>query len=278
MRPTSSTRALRCAIAVAAAVACAAVFVVAAWTDHGRRAEAAVLDASAFATDSALLALVSAASLAVACIVLGVVGLLRRRGDLAVVAVLVVAASAGAGQVLKHVVLTRPDLAGEGANTFPSGHMTAFAAVAAAALVVSPPRSRLALAPAAAVVLSIAAARLVHDGWHRPSDVVGSLLLVMTMAAAGMAWRAPQPVSRPGSHRLVETLLVVVACITGASGAGIALVTARGPGASAEDVLLATTFGLVAVVLAWVAATSWLVRLRPRRGGRARAHPPRLAR
>lgn len=259
--PRASARVERIAVAVLAAVALGVVFAVAVWTEHGRLAEGAVLDASTFATDSALLGVVGVASLAAACAALVAIGLVRRRGDLAVVAVGVVAASAGIGQLLKHLVLSRPTLVAEQANSFPSGHMIAFAGVAAGVLIVAPAAMRLLLVPVASVLLSLVAVRLVHDGWHRPSDVVGSLLLVVCLTAAGTLWRPPAPPTRRAPHRIVELALVGGAIVAGLV-AGIAAMLASGD-AIGERLLLAASAALVAAVLLAVATLSWLLR-RPR--------------
>ncbi|SDH57763.1 phosphatase PAP2 family protein [Agrococcus jejuensis] len=259
--PRASARVERIAVAALAAVAFGVVFAVAVWTEHGRLAEGAVLDASTFATDSSLLGVVGVTSLAAACAGLVVVGLVRRRGDLAIVAVGIVAASTGVGQLLKHLVLSRPTLLAEQGNSFPSGHMIAFAGVAAGLLVVLPAALRLVAAPVASVVLSLVAVRLVHDGWHRPSDVVGSLLLVVCLTAVGTLWRPPAPPMRRAPHRIVELALVGGAIVAGLV-AGIAAMLASGD-ATGQRLLLAASAGLVAAVLVAVATLSWLLR-RPR--------------
>ncbi len=260
--PRASARAERIGIAVLAAVAFGVVFAVAVWTEHGRLAEGAVLDASTFATDSSLLGVVGVASLAAACVGLVAIGLVRRRGDLALVAVGVVAASTGVGQLLKHLVLSRPTLVAEQGNSFPSGHMIAFAGVAAGLLVVLPVALRLVAAPVASVVLSLVAVRLVHDGWHRPSDVVGSLLLVVCLTAVGTLWRPPAPPTRRAPHRIVELAHLGGAVVAGVVAIVAALV-ATSSRASGEPLLVAASAALVAAVLGAVATLSWLLR-RPR--------------
>lgn len=262
--PRATARVERLVVAVAAAVALAGVFALAVWTERGRRAEGAVLDASTFSTDSPLLGVVGVSTLAVACAALLAIGLVRRRGDLAVVAIAVVVGSAAVGQLLKHLVLSRPTLVAEQANSFPSGHMIAFAGVAAGLMLVSPAALRMLLAPVAVVLLSLVAVRLVHDGWHRPSDVVGSLLLVVCLTAAGTLWRAPAPPSRRAPHRILELVHVGGAAVAGLVAIVAALVA--GGGADGSRLLLAATAALVAAVLVAVAMLSWLLR-RPRASG-----------
>ncbi|QCR18069.1 phosphatase PAP2 family protein [Agrococcus sp. SGAir0287] len=260
--PRASGRAERVAVAVLAAVALAVVFVVAVWTERGRIAEGAVLEASTFATDSPLLGLVGISTLAAACAALLAIGLVRRRGDLALVAIAVVAASAIIGQLLKHLVLSRPTVVAEQGNSFPSGHMIAFAAVAAGALVVLPAALRLVAAPFAAVLLSVVAIRLVHDGWHRPSDVVGALLLVVCLTALATLWRAPVPPSRRAPYRLLELVLLASAGVASLVAIVAAIVVAAAGDAGAP-LLVTASSALVAAVLVAVATLSWLVR-RPR--------------
>lgn len=110
---------------------------------------------------------------------------LRRRLLLALVAAVVIGGSIVTTEVLKHMLLQRPDLIGRApfANTFPSGHATIALGVGVAAMLVVPPRLRRAtafLALAYAVVVGVA---LIAAGWHRPSDVAGSYLVVVAWAA-----------------------------------------------------------------------------------------------
>jgi membrane-associated phospholipid phosphatase len=93
------------------------------------------------------------------------------------------------GQVLKKVVLHRDSIVLTVDNTYPSGHMIAFASVALAFWIVLPHRMRRVYTVIAALVLCVVAFELVHFGWHRPSDVIGSLLLVTAVGALGGADR-----------------------------------------------------------------------------------------
>jgi len=260
--PRASARTERVVVAALAAVGLGVVFVIAVWTERGRIAEGAVLEASTFATDSPLLGVVGIATLAAACAALLGIGLVRRRGDLALVAIAVVVASTGLGQLLKHLILARPAAIAEQGNSFPSGHMIAFAAVAAGALVVLPPALRLLAAPVAAALLSLVAVRLVHDGWHRPSDVVGALLLVVCLTAIATLWRAPAPPSRRAPYRTLELALLAGAALAGLVALVAALVVAAAGDAGAP-LLTSASSALVAAALLSVAAMSWLVR-RPR--------------
>lgn len=85
-----------------------------------------------------------------------------------------------ATQVLKHLLLTRPDLGLSMAtgNSFPSGHTTAAASALMALIIAAPPAARGILGIVAAVGSAVAGSTTIVMGWHRPSDVIGALLLV----------------------------------------------------------------------------------------------------
>lgn len=272
MRPSAHARAGRAprtAVAVVAAVAVLVVYALAVHTGRGQEVDGAVLDAAGYATDSPLLTAVSVASLLVACAAVATIGLVRRRGDLAIVGVAVVVGSSVVGRLLK-LVLPRPEDAG-GANSFPSGHMIAFAGVAVALLVVLPAVARPAAAVAAALVLPAVAVQLVRDGWHRPSDVLGSLLLVLAATAAATAWRAPHAPARARFHRLAETGLMAAALVA-AAVAGVTHGFAPEGDARGGWTLVAGAAALVALVEAFLAATLRLLRLAPGGGAARRPH------
>jgi membrane-associated phospholipid phosphatase len=73
------------------------------------------------------------------------------------------------------------------ATSFPSGHTTAAATLAAALFLVVPPRHRgLAALAGAAYALAVGLA-VVAIGWHFPSDVLGGLLVVAAWTFAAIA-------------------------------------------------------------------------------------------
>ena len=91
-----------------------------------------------------VLGLVSVVGLAVAVVVVAVIAFSRRRGDLAVAAVVLVGGANITTQLLKLRVLDRPDLGIDTLtlNSLPSGHSTAVASLAVALLLVVPARLR----------------------------------------------------------------------------------------------------------------------------------------
>lgn len=164
-------------------------------------------------------------------------GLLARR-RLSIVALLALPVIAIlVTQFLRDELLMRPDFSGLSwaANTFPSGHAAA-AAGCVAAIVRAAPRK---LAPVLAVAgvgwLTLVSQDLMVWGWHRPSDLMGSILL-----AAALMHLVPGSPARPG---VPATTRLGIAAIT-------AVVAALGPlaWAVATDHLAVAPVGLAAAV------------------------------
>lgn len=92
--------------------------------------------------------------------------------SIGVAAAIVVAAG------LTKLLLVRPDLVEVASNSFPSGHVAAAAALGAALWVVLPSSARgAALYGAVLPGLALTGLAVIVLGWHRPSDVLGSLLI-----------------------------------------------------------------------------------------------------
>ena len=125
----------------------------------------------------------------------------------AVVGVGVAVAAAVSVQVLKRLVIDKPDLAVQevALNSFPSGH-TAMAAVAGMVLVLAVPApARAPVGLTAALYTAVAGASTVINGWHRPSDVIAAVFITAGWAMLGsLALRlhggpeAPAAAPRPG--------------------------------------------------------------------------------
>jgi membrane-associated phospholipid phosphatase len=191
----SAARPLRPLPLAVLALACALALVVAyaffVRTHAGQRIDEAALSgrlASLHARHAAdqLLTTISVGSLALALVLLVGQALLRRRVALAVVAVAVVLGAMGLTELLKRLVLPRPELVPTAIehNSFPSGHTTIAFAVGIAAALAAPPRWRRAVAAGALVYGTAIGVATVAAGWHRPSDVAGALLVVTGWAAA----------------------------------------------------------------------------------------------
>src|SRR3954468_9328035 len=141
-------------------------------------------------------------TLVLVCLAAAVVGVLRHRIDLAVGATVLVLGANASCQLLK-TRLPRPDLDGFPApNSFPSGHTAAAASVAFALILVLPAAVRGTLALVGAAYVTVIAIATVWAEWHRPSDTVAALLVVLAWAAVISAVlrirraRVPGPVER----------------------------------------------------------------------------------
>jgi hypothetical protein len=164
-------------------------------------------------------------------------------------------------QALKHDLLDRPALLSIGENTFPSGHMTAFAAVISALLLVVPARIRPGVAVVGALGLSIVGALLIRFGWHRPSDVFGAILLVTFVTAISQLGvsRRRAVIPSPGGERMLAGLSLAAAVV--AATAFVAHWASWGPRDLASPMLIAQ-LSTVAAVLMSVTVTLWLLRHR----------------
>jgi membrane-associated phospholipid phosphatase len=180
------------AVGVAAAALLAAVYVLAVWTHTGQRFEDAVLNAVAGGVNDRqaylaqlILNTVRRASLAAAIAGILTLGWLGRRAYAGILAAGVIVAATLTTQVLQAVV-ERPILLSRGYRredqSFPSGHAAIAMAVLAALVLVVPHRFRwYAVVVAAPGAIGVGLAT-VTVGWHRPSDVVGSDLIVLAYA------------------------------------------------------------------------------------------------
>lgn len=133
----------------------------------------------------------------IAAVILGAmaIAVIRRRWELAVqVAVLMIGANVTT-RLLKFSVFYRPDLgvAESYGNTLPSGHTTAAASVSVALLLVVPPRVRPWAAVAGAGYTTVTGVSTLIGQWHRPSDVVAGILVVLAWGAVACAMVALTP-------------------------------------------------------------------------------------
>lgn len=140
---------------------------------------------------------------ALGCAALGLLALSRRRWRSLGAALTVVVLSVGGTRMLKDVVLDRPYLGDFGytVNTFPSGHVSATLALVAAAALLSPgwrtPTARRLFLLTLGAVAVAACLASVLEHVHRPSDVLGSVLLVGSATALSVAVFRPPPPHRP---------------------------------------------------------------------------------
>ncbi len=215
------------------------VYLVAVHTEWGQRLDATALEGGAQvdrprvekATED-LLTTISVGSVALIGGGIVLVALGRGRFHLAVGAGLVVFGSDVSAELLKRVILTRPDLlatidSGSLNNSYPSGHTTVAMSLALAAVLVTPRRARGFVAViGAGYAVGIGEAVLLL-GWHRPSDAIGSYLLVLVWATLTAAWLVAtraRLVRRQGSSTSAPPMLSPVLAAFGAAALAVSFI------------------------------------------------------
>ncbi|WP_258314593.1 phosphatase PAP2 family protein [Streptomyces sp. Act143] len=172
-------------------------------------------------------------SLAGAVAVVVLIGAVRRCHAATAAAVGVVGCSLVLSEVLKRLVLGRPDLVGASPrlldNSFPSGHTAIAMSVVFGLALVVPYRLRAAAVGVCAVWASFVGAYTVAAGWHRPSDVIGADLLVLavTCGCASVLARFGGVRAASGRRHRAGALLVtgplMFVALTGLGTGGILL-------------------------------------------------------
>src|SRR4051812_10638989 len=206
-------------------------------------------------------------TLVLVCLAAVVVGVLRHRIDLAIGATVLVLGANVSCQLLK-TRLPRPRLDNFPApNSFPSGHTAAAASVAFALILVLPAAVRGIVALAGAAYVTVIAIATVWAEWHRPSDTVAAMLLVLAWSAlAGFGIRlfrrgATTPAARPG--KLATVPLLAVAVVAGAAGlfgliSEVMAVRVPPDLVSSRFVFLTASAGIAAAVATGFLIWTWL--------------------
>lgn len=195
----------------------------------------------------------------------------RRRWFLTVQVVVLVGGANVTTQVLKKVVLDRPDLLDgwNGANTLPSGHTTVAASVSAAMLVAAPRAWRPVVALLGAAYTAATGVSTLVGQWHRPSDVVAALLVVLAWGALVCAVTGGSALDRP--RRAGDTfaspgssVLAGLALLGGTLGALVSVGGVAGTGWSLplSPDLTAYAAGVVAVLSATAVVFALLLLVR----------------
>ena len=164
-----------------------------------------------------VLGYVSIGAIGIVSIVCVALALSRGRVPLAAGALTIIAGANVTTQVLKHVLLQRADLVDGvvASNSFPSGHTTVIASGVGALCLVSPRWMRPLVVPVGAFAVALTGASTVVAGWHRPSDVVGAVLVTT-------AWTAAVSVLLGSDHERVPGTWLLA--LVGSIGAIVALV------------------------------------------------------
>ncbi|WNG87147.1 phosphatase PAP2 family protein [Mycobacterium sp. ITM-2016-00317] len=225
-------------IPLCALVFLAAVYWLAVRTRTGQAVENAALygadqvDPRAFLAATRLLDTITVTSLAAATLLVGLIGLLRRQVSLAVAAMAVILGSQAATQILKFLVLQRPNLLDTDqylANTLPSGHTTAAMSVLFATLIVMPYRFRgVAMFFALSWAVGIGAYTVIAQ-WHRLSDTLAADAVALVVACAASYFLARtgriREVVTPGAARYtLRTVFVATVAVVGAAAATLGAV------------------------------------------------------
>jgi membrane-associated phospholipid phosphatase len=199
-------------LAVVSVVLLALVYVVAVRTEWGQRIDDAALDgrttrATVLHATDRVLSTISIASLALGSAAIIVVAFARRRPHLAIAAGVIIVGANVTTQILKKVVLDRPDLGvdeglHEMSNWFPSGHSTVAMSLAIGLVLVVSVNVRPWAALGGLAYATLVGAGTVTAGWHRPSDVIGAYLVVTAWTGAVVAvliWAEGAERARPSA-------------------------------------------------------------------------------
>jgi len=185
-----------------------------------------------------------------------VIALVRRNWVTLLVALGAAFVALLASQLLKHVLLTRPDLGVEGyaGNSFPSGHTTVAAAAALVVFLVASPRSRPLVAAAGTGFAVTAGVATLANQWHRPSDVVAALLLAAfwgCVAGAVLSGRREsRPRGRPGRVRPATRRVLLFGVLPAVAVTGVALLVSVLRASADTPALLVAYLGGVTGILA----------------------------
>ena len=166
----------------------------------------------------------SLGSIAIAVLMLVGVAVVRERYAAAAAAATLVVGANITTQVIK-ALTDRADHGYLTVESFPSGHATVVVSLVFAALLVAPDAARTTVSLVGAGAITVTAAATLVASWHRPSDIIGALLVSLMWGTAVVAvWsllRGGMPGVTPARpHRIFATAGVVVA-VAGLLAAGV---------------------------------------------------------
>jgi MFS family permease len=269
----------------------AAIYLAVVATELGQRIENLALSGAALRTEVERqagldrLAQISVLAFALTLGVLLAISLLRGRFGAGVAVAVLMGGSVLTAEALKRVLL-RPELVdGPGwllRNSYPSGTAAVAAAMAVGAILVSPDRLRWIVVPVGAIYAAIVADATQTTGWHRLSDTIGGVLVVLAVGSAGLAVLARARLVQRTSHGRIDRRVRTFVLLAAAAAAALAIVILALALAfpllmsptGARGVFLQTAFPLlgVAAVAAAIVAFGWAVE--PFTIGRRRPSEP----
>lgn len=232
---------------------------------------------AARADSNRLLQTITNSSLALLGGALMVVALLRGRWHLALAVGVVILGSNVTTQLLKHG-LDRPDL-GEvmyraTVNTWPSGHTTVAASLAAALVLVVPARARPLAATVGAAYAGAIAIGVMAAGWHRPSDAAGAFAVVgawtFGTTALLVLWRGT---GHPAHRASIPGLALGAIVVLGVAFVALTVTTTINRAEGIELVRLGAAYLVAAFALAVIAVAFVCSIVLSLRGISLDAHP-----
>lgn len=218
------------------------------------------------------------ASVVLVCVVAAAIGILRKRIDLAVGAAFLVLGANGSVELLKDR-LVRPDLDHfPGPNSFPSGHTAAAASVVYALVLVLPRAVRGMVALTGFVYVTVIAIATVWAEWHRPSDTMAAMLIVLAWGAVAVFGIRVARLRRtePGEHPSHFTQWPLLAAFAVTATAGVLGMLAVAFSERFHPGLVSGRVAFLAgsAVMAAAAAGSFVFWVRLNSGPRRRPNPP----
>lgn len=246
-----------------------AVYLLAVWTPAGQRFEDAVLRGAAAAAGGAAdqratstLDRITVPALLLAVAAVLAIAFLRRKPLLGLLGAGVVVASVVTAEVIQRTML-RPILLDHGYRrddqSFPSGHAAVAVSMMCALVLVVPYRFRVAAVFVASVGAGAVEVATVTASWHRPSDTLGSDLIMLVyacVAVAALARHGRLGEASPGTAagRLVRRLfaagygavaLAALAVAVAAAVAGSAFLAGRALALCGSAAVAATLLALL---------------------------------
>ncbi len=192
-------------VALLAALGVGVLWAVFVQTEHGQEVDRAVLWGALYGQSHVwdiaerVLQVVSVGMIAGVLLAAVVIAIVRRRWELAVQAAVVMIGANVTTRVLKFELLGRPDNGidtGSPLNSLPSGHTTAAMSISVVLLLVVSARARPWVAVLGAGYTTATGVSTLVGWWHRPSDVVAAVLVVLAWTAATCALTVMWPAAR----------------------------------------------------------------------------------
>jgi membrane-associated phospholipid phosphatase len=300
--PSSPRRVLQ-VLAVIAAVMVAVVYVLAVRTHWGQRLDATALqgrhtlEPQAVHAAARLLTTIDVASLVLIGGAIVIVALVRASLRLALGVGMLISGAILTSEVLKHVVLARPELGITDAlrtkATYPSGHTTVAMSLGIAAMLVAPRRWRTVVGLIGAAYASAIGVAVVATANHRPSDPIGAAFVVTAWTAAiasvlvvSESHRQPDSPTREPPWVVLGGLVLIVIAFVGLAATIVAIRRNRLDTVELGGAFIAAAAAIVGTVLLTTGAILATLRdteldrqrdLRAARSAPDRDVPPRPA-